>query len=360
MDYLIASGRPENQLHHRGHIPACDRLRGVKAGILVVAAVCCAHGQTLRTLADERGIRIGTAVAPFHLSEREYATVLSREFNQVEPENALKFGPVHPERDRYNFSQADALVEFAQAHGMAVRGHTLVWHNQVARWVTEGNFTPEERAEISHQHIQTVVGRYAGKVYAWDVVNEAWMSDGSLRKSVWNDGPGYIERAFRWAHEADPKALLFYNDYDAEGMNAKSEAIYNMAKDFKARGVPLDGVGMQMHIGLKPLAVDQIERNMRRLVNLGLQVQITELDVALPIENGVASAESIAAQAQRYREVVGLCVKVKGCTAIQTWGFTDKYSWIPGFKKGFGAALEFDAQYQPKPAYQAMIDALKR
>jgi endo-1,4-beta-xylanase len=181
-----------------------------------------------------------------------------------------------------------------------------------------------------------------------------------MRKSIWNDGPGYLERAFRWAHNADPKALLFYNDYDSETMNAKADAIYRMARDFKSRGVPLDGIGLQMHIGLKPLALDQMASNMRRLIDLGLQVHITELDVALPLDDGIASGKSLAEQANRYRDVVALCVNLKGCTAVQTWGFTDKYSWIPGFKKGFGAALEFDSQYQPKPAYHAMIDGLKR
>ncbi|HEY3838546.1 MAG TPA: endo-1,4-beta-xylanase, partial [Bryobacteraceae bacterium] len=192
--------------------------------------VCCAPlaGQALRQLADGRGIRIGAAVAPNHLGEDAYASTLAREFNQAEPENAMKFGPIHPEPKRYNFGPAEAVVDFAQAHKMAVRGHTLVWHNQVAPWVKNGNFTPEQLAGILEEHIQTVVGHFAGKVYAWDVVNEAFNTDGSLRKTVWSDVPGYIEKAFQWAHAADPKALLFYNDYSAEVENRKSDAIFLM------------------------------------------------------------------------------------------------------------------------------------
>jgi endo-1,4-beta-xylanase len=317
-------------------------------------------GQSLRSLADARGIKIGAAVAPSHFSEPAYAATLAREFNQVEPENAMKFGPIHPGPKSYNFDPADAIVEFAQARKMAVRGHTLVWHNQVAAWVKSGNYTPEQLSAILQEHINTVVGRYAGKVYAWDVVNEAFESDGTIRKTIWSESPGYIEQALRWAHSADPKALLFYNDFSAEVINRKSDAIYKMAQDFKARGVPLDGIGLQMHVGLRPGALDSISANIRRLTDLGLQVQITELDVKLPVDaSGVATPEAVEAQAKVYHDIVALCVKNPKCTAIQIWGFTDKYSWIPGSSKGFGAALPFDANYQPKPAYKAIEEALQ-
>lgn len=311
--------------------------------------------QTLRELADARGIRIGSAVDPSHLKEPVYAETLAREFNQAEPENAMKFGPIHPSAESYNFGPADALVEFAQAHKMAVRGHTLVWHQQIGAWVKNGNYTPEQLAGILQDHIRTVVSRYAGKVYAWDVVNEAVDTDGNPRTSPWSVVPGYIEKAFRWAHQADPKALLFYNDYSAETMNKKSDAIYAMAKDFKARGVPLDGVGLQMHIGLKHPDLPGMRANLERLTALGLQVQITELDVKLA-DN---SAESLAAQAKVYRDIVGLCLANARCTAIQLWGFSDRYSWIPHSSKGFDFALPFDRDYQPKPAYDGIRDAFR-
>lgn len=332
--------------------------------VTFVAVFICSvplPGQYLRDLADQRGIHFGAAAAPSHFGEPEYAATLAREFNQVEPENAMKFGPIHPSEKEYNFGPADSIVEFAQAHKMAVRGHTLVWHNQVAGWVRNGNFSPEQLSSILQEHIKTVVGHFAGKVYAWDVVNEAFDTDGSLRKTIWSASPGYIEQALRWAHEADPKALLFYNDYSAEIVNKKSDAIYKMAQDFKTRGVPLDGIGLQMHIGLKPGSLSSMEANLKRITDLGLQVQITELDVKLPIDaSGVASPEALEAQAKVYHDIVSLCVQNPHCTAIQTWGFTDKYSWIPGANKGFGAALEFDREYAAKPAYKAIEEALQR
>jgi len=325
-------------------------------------------GSPLRELAESRGIRIGSAVNPAALkNDPAYAATLAREFNQVEPENAAKFGPVHPQEDTYNFEPVDSLVAFAKAHDMAVRGHTLVWHNQNPAWLTRGGFGPDRLAAILQKHIQTVAGRYAGQIYAWDVVNEAFEKDGTLRKTIWFDSPGigregtaYIEQAFRWAHAADPKALLFYNDYDAEGINAKSDAIYQMAKDLVAREVPINGIGLQMHLTLKPPLIADIEANIKRLTGLGLQVQYTELDVRVPLVDGAASEDSLIAQARIYNDVAAVCVKFKLCTAIQTWGFTDKFSWIPGAYRGMGAALEFDANYGAKGAWRSVAAALSK
>src|ERR1051326_5910673 len=155
----------------------------------------------LRDLGERRAVRIGTAINPALLQrDAAYAEMAAREFNQVEAENATKFGPIHPARDSYRFEPVDALLAFAEAHGQAMRGHTLVWHKQNATWVTSGGFTAEQLAGILHEHIQTVVGRYAGRIYAWDVVNEAFDADGTLRKSPWGSERTYIEQAFRWAH----------------------------------------------------------------------------------------------------------------------------------------------------------------
>ncbi|MBZ5626650.1 MAG: endo-1,4-beta-xylanase [Acidobacteriia bacterium] len=337
---------------------------------LVAVLICCSgplFAQPLRDLAVPRGVRIGTAVNPSRLSEELYADTLSREFNQVEPENALKFGPVHPSPAEYNFGPPDSLAAFASGHKMVMRGHTLVWHRQNPAWVTSGQHTPAELASILQEHIKAVVGHYAGKVYAWDVVNEGFNDDGSMRSTLWFDAPGiglkgtgYIEQALRWAHAADPRALLFYNDYSAEWVNPKSDAIYKMAQDFQSRGVPLDGVGLQMHLTANAQPLAGMEANIKRITDLGLQVQITELDVRLPVEaEGKAAGPALATQAQIYQDIVALCLKYSRCTAIQTWGFTDKYSWIPGSFRGTGAALEFDAVYQPKPAYNAIQTALR-
>jgi len=348
--------------------------------------------QSLREAAQASGLLAGTAVRPAALSEPAYASTLAREFNMLEPEDALKWEVVHPEPQSYDFSQADQIVDFATRHGMKVRGHALVWHRQNPKWLTEGKYTSGELAEILEKHIKTVVGHYRGKIFAWDVVNEAFdeLRPGELRSTIWRDQPGiaiassyelratsnpgrpelearsstqsysYIERCFRWAHEADPQALLFYNEAEAETMNPKSDAIYAMVRDFRQRGVPIDGVGFEMHIAHLHADVASISANIKRFTALGVQVHITEMDVALPVDaEGNARAEDLQLQADIYRQIATACVSHPGCTAIQTWGFTDKYSWIGSHsKKAEGAALLFDRNYRSKPAYVALRNTL--
>lgn len=326
---------------------------------------------TLRQVGEGRHIVIGAAAASAHLSEPDYSRILGSEFSQLQAENEMKFGPIHPRPDSdpnpYDFAGADELVAFAQSHNMLVRGHTLVWHNQVPKWITEGNYGALQLAKVLQNHIHTVMGHYASKVYAWDVVNEAFNDDGTMRHTIWYDQPGigagagtkYIEQVLRWAREADPKAKLFYNDYDAEEVNKKSDAIYAMAEDFKQRGVPLDGIGFQTHISLKfddSAKLASYARNLERFAKLGLELHITELDIRLSDD----SQTSLSAQAKLYGKIAGLCVHQPACKLIQTWGVTDKHSWIPNFYKGQGWALLWDANYQKKPAYEAVHDALAR
>jgi endo-1,4-beta-xylanase len=312
---------------------------------------------TLRSLAEEHGILIGAAVSAGQLIEQDYTETLSREFNILTTENALKFEPVHPSRNQYSFTDADAIVSFAEANGMKVRGHTLVWHSQLPGWINQGAFTREEWINILHDHITTVVGRYKGRIYAWDVVNEAVADDGSLRDTVWLQGigPEYIDLAFQWAHEADPQALLFYNDYGASGLGRKSDAIYNLVSDLLERGVPIDGVGFQMHTSLEsPPVFSDIAANFKRLNDLGLEVQVTELDVRMRLP---ATTADLTQQANIYRDMLDVCLSADDCTAFVMWGFTDRYSWIPSANPGYGSALIFDESYNPKPAYYAFIDA---
>jgi endo-1,4-beta-xylanase len=324
---------------------------------------------TLRQAADGRHVIIGAAAASRFLDEAEYSAILGSEFSQLQAENEMKFGPIHPRPDTdpnpYDFKGGDALVAFALRHNMIVRGHTLVWHRQVPKWVTDGGFSAPQLADILRGHIKTVMGHYGSKVYAWDVVNEAFNDDGAVRPSIWYDQPGigagagtkYVEQALRWAHEADPGAKLFYNDYDAEEVNKKSDAIYAMAKDFKARGVPLDGIGFQAHVTLKfddPATLGSFAKNLDRFAKLGLELHITELDVRL----NDSSPASLSAQAKVYGDIATLCVQQPACKLLQTWGFTDKHSWIPTFFKGQGWALLWDDKYQKKPAYAAVSEAL--
>ncbi|MBS7607075.1 endo-1,4-beta-xylanase [Candidatus Bathyarchaeota archaeon] len=305
----------------------------------------------LRNIAEKCGIYIGAAVERSLLDIPDYAYILKQEFNILTTENALKFGPVHPQPNVYSFGDADYIINFAESNGMRVRGHTLVWHQQLPGWVAQGKYTREEWINILREHIMTVVGRFRGRIYAWDVVNEAIADDGTLRDTVWlrNIGPEYIEMAFRWAHEADPQALLFYNDYGAEGLNAKSDAIYNLVKGLLEKGVPIHGVGLQMHISLEnPPNPQEVAANIKRLNELGLEVHITEMDVRIRMP---AKWEDLIKQAEIYRDILRVCLTADNCKAFVMWGFTDKYSWIPGYFSGYGAALIFDEFYAPKPAY---------
>jgi endo-1,4-beta-xylanase len=336
-----------------------------------VTATVMTPSLPLRQAADQAHVLVGTAVRPSLLSEAAYSATLAREFNMAEPEDAMKWWVVRRNADTFDFRAGDEVIRFAQAHGMKIRGHCLVWDQDNPEWLVHGHFTTAQLSGLLQRHITTVMKHYAGQVFAWDVVNEALDDKGRVKDSLWYNRPGiglsgngaaYIEQTFRWAHEADPQALLFYNEAEGEGLNRKSDGIYAMVKDFKSRGVPINGVGLQLHISQLDLDTAAIAANIARLTALGVQVHITELDVSLPLDSsGVARSDDLLRQATVYRGVVRACLQNPGCTAIQTWGFTDKYSWIGSHSHGTrGAALPFDRAYQPKAAYDAMFEEISR
>ena len=333
--------------------------------------MAAAPAQTLREAGARRKVLMGTAVDTRDIAnDAAYAEVVARQYDMIEAENEMKWAAVEPSEGEFRFAGGDTLAAFAQAHGMKLRGHNLCWHSYNPRWLAKGSITSDQLSKLLETHITTVAGHFKGKVFAWDVVNEAIADNGSgLRDSIWYNkpgigltGPGYIDQAFRWAHAADPDAVLFYNDYDVEDAtnNPKSDAMYSLLKGMLARGVPVGGAGLQLHITASgKFSPAGLDANVARLSALGLQVHFTELDVRIPVDaSGNASAADLAAQANRYREVVSVCLKYPSCSAIQTWGFTDKHSWIPGFYKGYGAALPFDKSFRPKPAFTAMLEAL--
>jgi endo-1,4-beta-xylanase len=343
--------------------------RALALALLFSALLLSSAAQTLREAADQDGLLISTAVRPSQLAESAYASTLAREFNMVEAEDAMKWWVLRPDAATYDFRQGDELVRLAQAHGMKVRGHCLVWGRSNPEWLSQGRFSAQQLSQLLHEHISRVMSHYAGQVFAWDVVNEALDEKGDVRSSLWYDEPGigfsghgteYIEQVFRWAHQADPRALLFYNEAEGEGLNRKSDAIYAMVKKFKRHGVPIDGVGLQMHLQALDPDIGGITNNIARLTALGVQVHITELDVSLALDSsGQARAEDLSRQAEVYRAIVRACLDSAGCTAIQTWGFTDKYSWISSHSHGVrGQALPFDRTYQPKAAYRAVLEEL--
>ncbi len=318
--------------------------------------------------ADEFGYEDPLIIEPL------YGTTLGTQYNMLEAETAMKWIVTHPGQDTYNFQPGDELVTFAQAHQMKVRGHNLCWNVGNPDWLNAlSTGPPSVLYNALKDHIDTVVSHYRGQVFAWDVVNEAVDDNATgigtqLKDSIWYNQPGigltgtgYVEQAFRWAHAADPDALLFYNDYNFYTPGPKFQAVYNMLADFVKRGVPLDGVGMQMHIdtfGYPDSA--GLAQTMAKFTALGLQVHITEMDVALPVNAaGVATPGDLQEQALEYQRVLSICLQNPGCTAFETWGFTDKHSWIPAAHPGLGDALPFDSNYQPKPAFNFLMQTFE-
>lgn len=324
------------------------------SGLFRLARAQSPGAAPLRDLADARGLLIGPAVAYGPLvNEPTYGDVLQREFNFLTAENAMKWASTHPQQNTYTFNQADAILNFALNNNLAIHGHNLVWQAANPGWLAAGNFTRDEMIAILADHIDTVAGRYSGSITAWDVVNEAVASNGTLAAGIWRDrlGPDYLDLAFQYARDADPYALLVYNDYGAEGINAKSTGIYNLIADMINRGIPIDGVGLQMHIGTGGINYPSFAQNLQRFADLGLYLFVTEMDVRIQLP---ATPDKLSAQADVYRNVMDVCLNQPSCLGFQTWGFTDKYSWIPGSYPGYGAALIFDENYNPKPAYTAV------
>jgi endo-1,4-beta-xylanase len=306
-----------------------------------------------------RGKRlIGAAVDANALAgDAAYASTLTGEFSYVTPENALKWGFVQPTNAQsWDFAQADAIVAAAEAAGQDVKGHTLIWHAQLPAFVSDA-LTAKELKQLINANIDTVVGRYRGVIRAWDVVNEAIADDGSLRDTVFSRkfGADYIAHAFRRAHAADKKAKLIYNDYGTETINAKSDAVYELVSSLLCDGVPLDGVGFQMHLDARfAPSKDAIAENFARFAELGLSINVSELDVQVAGLAGTR-AEKLAIQQQIYQRVVAACVATPACEAVTTWGFTDRYSWIDS-TVGPDDPLEFDDAIARKPAYYGMVD----
>lgn len=318
---------------------------------------------SLRTLAHEHGLAIGAAVAmePL-LNDPTYSTLVAREFSSLSPENAMKFELLQPQRNQFQFAAADALVDFAQAHKMTIYAHVLVWYRRLPDWLVKGHWSRDELKSILKHHIDTVVGRYRGKIAAWDVVNEAVNMEGTgLRDDFWRQGigPDYIDLAFEWAHAADPDAKLFYNDFGGEALGRKSDQIYQLVKGLRDRGVPIHGVGLQSHFKLWKLpSLKDIAANVQRLSDLGLDVEFTELDLRVHKAWG-SQTDKLNRQAQVYQQITNLCLTAPRCRGITTWGVSDQWSWVRFVLQQPDAPLLFDQNYQPKPAYFAVAQALR-
>ncbi|MEV7388474.1 MULTISPECIES: endo-1,4-beta-xylanase [unclassified Streptomyces] len=326
------------------------------AGLFTVGTLPAHAADTpLRDLAAAQGKVIGTAVTGSKLTGT-YGDLAGSQFSSLTPGNAMKWGTVEPTQGTFNWTEADQIVAFAQAHNQQVRGHTLVWHSQNPSWLTNGTWTSAQLSSLLQNHISTEVGRYKGEIAAWDVVNEPFNEDGTYRSTLWYNGlgSGYIANALTWAHAADPAAKLYINDYNVEGVNAKSDALYNLVRSLKAAGVPIDGVGLQAHLILGQVP-STLQQNIQRFADLGVDVAITELDVRMALP---ADSTKLAQQKADFKSVVAACVAVTRCVNVTVWGFTDSDSWVDSTFPGYGAATPYDANYAPKPAYYGISEAL--
>ncbi len=313
---------------------------------------------------------VGVAVTPSSLAGSQ-AELINQHFNSLTAENVMKPGPIHPEENRYSWENADLIVNYALAHGMKVRGHTLLWHKQVPSWIfrdASGNTVSKEvlLARLK-DHITTVVSRYKGKVYAWDVVNEALDDSDSrfYRDTEWYRicGEEYIEKAFRWAHEADPDALLFYNDYNTE-FPGRRDKVYTLVKSLLEKGVPIHGIGLQGHWNIVNPSEKDLRDALAKYSSLGLTLQITELDVSVyrsdetnPSDN-VFTPEREQKQLEKYKMIFRVFRDYKDAiSGVTFWNVSDRNSWLDNFpvrgRKNY--PLLFDNNLQPKKAYWEVV-----
>ncbi len=354
--------------------------KGIVVAAALVAAVPIAARQdvALKNLMP-RGMVIGVAINQRQSDGVDTAAVdlITKQFNQISPENLLKFQSIHPLEDRYAFEAQDRYVQFGLDRKMQVIGHTLVWHAQTPAWVFKGkDGGPVDRETLiarMRDHIHTVVGRYKGRIHGWDVVNEAIDEDGSMRKTPWLEaiGEDYIAKAFEFAREADPGAELYYNDYNLE-KPAKRAGVIRLVKGLQARGVRINGIGNQAHWKLDTPVVAEIEGALVDLHSTGLKVMYTELDIDLlpqaargadpAVANPYASGlpdDKQQALARRYADVFGVFVKHRNAVSRVTfWGLSDADSWLNRGRMNY--PLPWDRQRQPKPAFKAIVDVLER
>ena len=319
---------------------------------------------------------IGVAVSPRALLSDETDLII-KEFNSITPENAMKMGPIHPRENEYYWKDADSIAAFAKRNHIRLRGHNLCWHSQAPRWFFTNAAGDTVSKEVLLQrlkdHITTVVNRYKGVIYAWDVVNEAISDNPSeyLRNSAFYRicGEDFIAKAFQYAHEADPDALLFYNDYN-EINPVKREKIYKLVKSLKDAGVPIHGIGLQGHWAINEPSEEELNNTFKRFASLGLTLQVTELDISVyPKEhttrerktedsNTEFTAEKEAAQIAMYKRCFSVFKKYrKQISGITFWNISDRSSWLDNFpvrgRKDY--PLLFDKNLQPKKAYWEVV-----
>lgn len=302
--------------------------------------------------------KIGSAVDLNYLnSDAQYENILNETFNSITAENVFKFEYLHPENGVYNFIESDQIALYATNNNKRLHGHTLIWHNQLPTWLIDFQGNRNEWIELMRDHIQTVVSHFKGQAVSWDVVNEALNEDGSLRNSIWKQkiGNDYIELAFRFAHEADENALLFYNDYSLESNKIKRKAAIELINNLKLHGVKIDGIGIQMHVALNQPNASEIANTFQDFAKYNLLIHLSELDISVNLKGNVTefSDDLFKKQANYFHKILKHYKQVPETLqyGITFWGVSDANSWIPSFFQREDYPLLFDKNYNIKPMF---------
>lgn len=329
----------------------------VRGLLLTGSVVVAAFGETLREAADKHGLYVGTCISHSHLSNSQYTSVAKQQYSLYTAENACKFDALEPNQGQFNFRGCDDIRDFAKQANAKFRAHTLCWVSQVPGWVN--NLGASGKRSVLQSHAKAVVSHYGSDAIAWDVVNEAVTDSdgqGNLKNNVWYpDVPDYLDVCFKAAREAAPSGVkLFYNDYGADSMSqSKARRVYSVVWDLVYRGIPIDGVGLQFHIGTwadNQGFYDGFKQNLQQYAALGLEVHVTELDISFDSWSSAAEKQ----QGDMYAKLLKICLDASNCKNFETWGFTDASTWISGNKH----PLPFDENYRPKAAVAAMIVAM--
>jgi endo-1,4-beta-xylanase len=325
----------------------------------------------LKTLAAGHKIELGNFAISSYLNAKPYTDILTSQFNLTLADNTPNWyftdGGLRPSPASYNFKQMDQVVNFAESHHMAIQAHHFVWGEEkwLPAWLKNGNYSPPQLLELIRQHILTVGGRYKGHINEWTVVNEAFSRAQHVYglHDWWADqigGQSYIDKSFIWARQTDPNAKLILNDFGNETENSISNAMYNYIKEAKARGVPIDGIGMQMHIdGTNPPSKEAVIANMRRFAQLGVGVYVTEFDVNMN-DVKLSSSDKDKKEARIYYDMMRACIESRVCHSFAILGITDKETWYNHIGLKDPRPLPFDKKYQPKPAYYSLRLALQQ
>lgn len=350
----------------------------VAASCFLICFISAQTSGTFQTLKERYKdyFTVGVAISPMALRSDEKQLIESQ-FSGITAENVMKMGPIHPQESRFNWGPADSIVAFAIRNQLRMRGHTLVWHSQTPKWLFETNdgkqVDKETLLQRIHDHIDSVAGRYKGKIYAWDVVNEAISDRGDefYRSSLFYQicGEEYIEKSFKWAHDADPNALLFYNDYN-EIDPVKRKKIIEMVTRLRAKGIPIHGVGLQAHWSIFAPSEEVLEKTLQDFSSLNVPLHITELDISVFKKEGrrdripsdslaFYTSEREEMQITMYQRIFAAFRKYRSSIrSVTFWNISDRRSWLDNFpvvgRKDY--PLLFDASLQNKKAFYKVIN----